>query len=111
MKLPNVQQAQIESAKITGYLLSTEHPEGGGKAKFFSEFGFSIDSPEYLERALLNHCLRNEAIEVIETEYGVKHIVDGAIETPDGLDPYVRTVWQVDAGKDYPRFITAYPLD
>ena len=32
-------------------------------------------------------------------------------ETSDGRNPCVRTVWQIDRGSDYPRFITAYPAD
>ena len=59
----------------------------------------------------MDHCSQYEAIEVGQTSYGVKYIVDGAFETPDGRNPFVRTVWQVDSGSDYARFITAHPLN
>ena len=46
---------------------------------------------------------------VVETPYGPRYHVEGAIETPDGRNPRVRTVWQIDLGSNYPRFITAHP--
>ena len=38
MKLPNLEQAQIDPAKITEYLLSVTNEEG--KAGFVTRFGF-----------------------------------------------------------------------
>ena len=35
MKLPNREEAIVPEAKITLYLLNTQHPKGRGKAKFF----------------------------------------------------------------------------
>lgn len=111
LRLPNARRAYIEREKITRYLLSSIHPEGIGKAEFFFRFGFSADRPDDLEQSLLAHCLQNEAIEVGRTAHGVKYTLDGELKTPDGRNPFVRTIWQVDSGKDLPRLITAYPLD
>jgi hypothetical protein len=47
----------------------------------------------------------------METVHGKKYIVDGAIETPSGKTPVVRTVWIVDEGSDVPRLVTAYPRE
>jgi len=40
MKLPDVQKAEIQEAKIVRYLLSTSHRAGKSKASFFMEFEF-----------------------------------------------------------------------
>ena len=51
----------------------------------------------------------HEVAHVVETPYGPRYHVDGELETPDGRNPWVRTVWQIDLGSDYPRFLTAHP--
>ena len=38
MRLPNAAEAQVDSEKITGYLLSANHPDGRSKAEFFARF-------------------------------------------------------------------------
>jgi hypothetical protein len=35
MKLPNPELAQVETSKVTEYLLCPSHPDGGSKAAFF----------------------------------------------------------------------------
>jgi len=40
MKLPNAADTIVAKEKITAYLLSPTHPQGGGKANFFSALGF-----------------------------------------------------------------------
>ena len=40
-QLPRVANAILDNRKITQYLLSTVHPTGASKAKFFISFGFS----------------------------------------------------------------------
>ena len=37
--------------------------------------------------------------------------VEGELKAPDGRQPRVRTVWQLDHGQVAPRLITAYPLE
>lgn len=110
MKLPNVAQLRIDRDKLTGYLLSPANPRGRSKANFFLGFGFRTDSWEGLARALKDHASSCEVTRVVETSYGPRYYVEGPIETPDGRDPAVRTVWQVDLGTTYPRLITAHPL-
>jgi hypothetical protein len=38
--LPNADQAVIDSQKLHGYLLSTSHPVGRFKARFFTALGY-----------------------------------------------------------------------
>ncbi|MCY4388047.1 MAG: hypothetical protein OXC18_13195 [Desulfurellaceae bacterium] len=109
MKLPNAHRAQIERGKITDYLLSLVNPRSRAKADFFLSFGFSRDRQEEFVKALKAHAASYEVARVVETAYGPRYHVDGALETPDGRNPVIRTVWQTDLGSTYPRFITAYP--
>lgn len=111
MNLPNARQVQIEKEKITDYLLSTNNLDGQSKAEFFSRFGFRIEQWQLFADALRDHGASHEVIKTDETGYGIKYIIEGPLETPDGRNPCVRTVWQIDKGSDYPRLITAYPAD
>lgn len=110
MKLPKLAQLQTDPDKLTGYLLSPANPRGRSKANFFLGFGFSVDSWDRLARALEAHAASHEVARVVETPYGPRYYVEGLIETPDGRNPMIRTVWQVDHGTTYPRLITAHPL-
>ena len=110
MRLPNADQAVVEPEKITEYLLSHTNPRSRGKAGFFVRFGFNSDNWQGLTEALVRQGSNHEVVSVYDTVYGLRYLVDGIIETPDGRNPSIRTVWQVDPGTDYPRLITARPL-
>lgn len=110
MYLPNVRHAEVAESKIVDYLLSATHPEGRDKANFFLRFGFSPDHWEEFADALKRHAATHEVKSNVETGYGVCYLVDGAIETPDGRNPQISAVWQIDWGTVIPRFVTAYPL-
>ena len=110
LKLPNADQARIERAKVLNYLLSTSHPDGRSKAAFFSRFGFGAEQWQSFITALRDHGANNEIVEMVVSDYGTRYSVDGMIETPDGRNPYVRTVWIIDTADSEPRLVTAYPL-
>lgn len=109
MKLPNVELGLIEERKITAYLLSEEN--SGGKSAFFAVFGFTLTAPEILREALFIHARTHEVTCISKTPHGIKYIVEGTIQTPDGRAPLVRSVWIVDVGREAPRLVTAYPLE
>ena len=109
MKLPNLTNAFVEEPKIIDYLLSEE--KSGGKSAFFIAFGFSLDKSEILRDALLTHARTHEVARILTTLHGIKYIIEGTLQTPDGRSPRVRSVWIVNAGKEAPRFVTAYPLE
>ncbi len=46
---------------------------------------------------------------VEETPFGTMYAVDGALETPDGRNPWIRSAWFVDTGGEVPRLASAYP--
>ena len=109
VKLPNAEQSIVESRKITHYLLSETHPDGKSKENFFSRFGFHPARWETLAAALRQHCWQHEVLETKTTAWGVQYVIVGALQTPDGRDPAVRSVWQIDHGADLPRFISGRP--
>lgn len=109
MSLPNAHLAIVEREKIVEYLLNAAHPDNGGKAPFFMAFGFRPDDWGVFAAALRQLALNSPVSQNMETAHGTKYIVDGAIETPVGKTPVVRTVWIIDKGMDAPRLVTAYP--
>ena len=106
MFVPNAAQAVIADPKITDYLL--KHP---GKAKFFLGFGFTVAQWQVLRDALLRHVVSHEYMTEILLDDGVKYVVEGVLQSPDGRNPQVRSVWMIDRGGSYPRLISAYALD
>lgn len=106
MFVPNAAQAVSADSKITEYLL--KHP---GKAKFFLGFGFTLAQWQALRDALLRHVVAHEYVKHILLADGVKYVVEGALQSPDGRNPQVRSVWMIDGGRRYPRLITAYALN
>jgi hypothetical protein len=109
MNLPNAEQAVVERAKIVDYLLNPAHPDNGGKAAFFLALGYSQGNWSSLAAALCRLALTTEVAKSVETEHGIKYILDGGLETAVGKKPVVRTIWIVDRGLDRPRLVTAYP--
>ena len=110
MILPNAENAHIPPAKILRYLLTDNHPKGDSKARFLVRFGFNRDQWRILEGALLAHATNYVVVAVDETQYGLMYVIHGSIETPDGRNPMIRTVWMIRHGEDAPRFVTAHPL-
>jgi hypothetical protein len=109
VKLPNLDNMLVEKAKITDYLLSEE--KSGGKSAFYMAFGFTLADWVILKEALIQHASTHEVTRSSETSHGIKYIIEGEMQTPEGRSPQVCSVWIVDTGKDAPRLVTAYPLE
>lgn len=75
----------------------------------FAEADFEQDGPTVALSDLRSYAASHEVARVVETAYGSRYHVDGTIETPDGRNPVIRTVWHVDTGSVHHRFITAHP--
>ncbi len=108
-KLPNAREAYVESEKITDYLLSLDHPEGKGKAKFFMEHGFKVNHHGELAASLRKHAATQPVTDRKDSEYGVKYIIECECHSPDGRNPCIRSVWIVETGETAPRLVTAHP--
>ena len=46
-----------------------------------------------------------------ETPYGTKYVIDGELESPNGVAIYLRTVWIIETGDNIPRLVTAHLLE
>lgn len=104
--LSDLYHIEISSVKITDYLLNLQHPDGWGKAKFFPQYGFT--TAEEVKSLLLVIVQQNEIKQTIQTEFGIKFIVEGAISADSSV--LLRTVWVVLKGENSCKFVTAYPL-
>lgn len=111
MRLPNPEHLQVDREKILDYLLSPSHPDGQTKAEFFRRFGFLRDQWEVLAEALRQHGMTHPISKTVESPHGTRYSVDGEIESPDGRNPRIRSVWIVEAGSRIPRLITTHPLE
>ena len=111
MYVPNVLHAEVAKSKVVDYLLDTTHPEGRDKANFFRRFGFSRDRWQEFAAALKQHASAQEVTSSVETGFGVCYRIDGPIESPDGRNPKISVVWQIDWGEVNPRLVTAYPFE
>jgi hypothetical protein len=110
MKLPHREGAYVTLPKLRDYLLSETHLVGMGKAKFFRSLGFGETNTSKLEQGLISIAHSEDVKGVVSSTYGTKYIIDGLLQTPTGESARVRTVWIIDIGQEYPRFVTAYPL-
>jgi hypothetical protein len=109
-QLPGVANATLDDAKITRYLLNPGHSaQAAGKAKFFTDHGFSQSDWDELKRALLDHPWVNPVADQVKTRFGEKYEVSCSLVTPDGRNPCVISVWIVEPPDPAPRFVTAYP--
>lgn len=110
MKLPNTESAVVSEAKIVHYLLDLTHPVGRSKAAFFRRFGFTLDTWKDMAEALLQHATEYDVVEIESTEVGDRYVIEGNIQSPDGRDPFVRSIWFIEQGRQIPKFVTAYPV-
>lgn len=109
MHLPFALWRRISPSKITDYLLNRLHPQGQAKARYFESFGFAGANADLLMAALFDHPIRNSVKEVVPNDWGDKYIIECMIETPDGRNPCIVSVWIIEQGDQRPRFVTAYP--
>lgn len=110
MVLPGVDGAEVDEAKILGYLLSPTHRAGQSKAAFFTKHGFSAEQWQLLAEALRRQAKTGTVSAEKKTAYGMHYVVDGPLIAPDGTRLNVRSVWFINEGTERPRFATAHPL-
>ena len=109
-KLPNPENALVETRKLRDYCLSPEHPRGRHKARVFaSALGLTVDDSHELRRALLAATLSEEALVAEVDEYGQRYMLDFEMSTEMG-SAVVRSVWMVRSGEDFPRFTSCWVL-
>lgn len=104
-----MERAEVDEAKVRGYLLSPWHPLGKFKAAFFAELGYSVQSWERLARDLVRHARVHPVASVSISRYGQKFEVRGTLVGPTGAEARLVTIWIVLRGESHPRLVTAYP--
>lgn len=109
--LPNAQSAYVVHPKVTRYLLDLTNQDGRGKAIFCLRRGFALERWEELAEALVRLAQEHEVVRTMDSDEGVKYVVEGSMTTPDGRIANLRTIWMIGHGETAPRLVTAYPLD
>lgn len=102
-------EAVVTEEKILDYLLSVDHPTGGDKAAFSLGVGYTRTQWTRLRDDLRRLASAGTVVAEKRTDFGIKHVVDGMIETPDGRTVALRTIWISDEADGAPRLVTAYP--
>ena len=106
--LPDAETLHVEEKKVTGYLLNLDHDEGGSKAQFFSDQGFTLTEWESFAQALRQHGRTQPVTEQEATRHGQKYVVECQLVSPDGHNPCILSVW-IKEGTKPPRLVTAHP--
>lgn len=102
----------IPEAKVVRYLLDLSSVDGAAKAALLMRFGFSPDRPLDLMDALGRHPSPARWTSAFKAPHGIKHYFEGPLASPDGRDPYIRSVWQIDDDGDgrTAKFVTIRPV-
>ena len=98
MLLPNAERAEIDAAKLRGYLLSPTHPIGRFKARFFAALGYSADEWQTLEADLRIQHLSQDAEPGTVTPYGQPYTIRAILKGPNGESAFVASIWFALAG-------------
>ena len=109
MTLPYIEYAVVESEKIIKFLLNPHHPQNGGRAYFFSRFGYTTDDWEQMAAALIQHAAEGDVVNIEPTPYGEKYTSLGDLLAPSQWLTDVITVWMINPYTRHPRFVTAHP--
>ncbi len=109
MNIPNSYRSITARSKLTEYLLNTEHKRGGTKAKLLLQFDYSPNHWEQLELDIRKFHLTVDVNLIKETAYGSRYEVSANLLTPINRPLLLKTIWQIDTGRDFPRLITLLP--
>lgn len=107
VELPYPDRLRVDESKIVSYLLSRSN--GQGKAAFFIGFGFRPEVWGEFAEALKAQARANPVAVMVDSPYGTRYSVDGALQTSSGRRLMVRTVWILERGSEQLRLITAHP--
>ena len=110
MKLPNGDQAIIDSGKITDYCLSPDHEDGQHKAHLFqSILGLTLQDADLLLDALRNAAVSGETTLGQQDRYGQRYVIDFEFTGPSGT-AMIRSAWIIRPTESMPRLVTCYIL-
>ena len=98
--------------KTEGYLLNTEHPKGGSKAKFMKDvLGYTQSDSKLFHENVTKSILGKTPTKTDTTQYGVKHTYHTTLVGKNGqsVSAWVVVVIQKDHGQVTYKIITVYP--
>ncbi len=108
-RIPNVDEAQVPEAKLWGYVLNPNHPEGGPKARVFAAvLGIRRADWQHLRDQLLNGVRTAPARRIRSTEWGDLYEAAINVTGPTGRTHQVRTAWIIRPADSRPQLVTAY---
>ncbi|MDR1292267.1 MAG: minor capsid protein [Clostridiales Family XIII bacterium] len=106
-KLPNAVSASTTQEKLQGYLLNSNHPVGGNKARVIrSVLGYHYQNWDVLADKIYIAVQDASVVRIMKTRYGVKYETHLLIEGEKGKSLLMRTIWQIDNESDIPRLVT-----
>ena len=95
--------------KVKNYLLNLDHPDGGPKARFFTEsLGIKRDDWRYLADQISGAMSTAFIFRVKNSNYGINHGALIEIRGRNERTAIIQTGWMVKSGEP-PRLVTAYP--
>ena len=110
MRLPHLERAVVDVAKLRDYCLNLRHARGRHKAKVFaSVLGITQDNAGLLRLALLGAAYSEEVTEGDKDDYGQRYVLDCEVAGPAGKAT-VRSSWIVLSAEDFPRLTSCYVL-
>ena len=110
MKLPNGDQATIDSRKVTNYCLSPDHEDGQYKAHLFmSVLGLTLQDADLLLDALRDAAATKEAALGRQDRYGQRYVIDFEFTGPSQTAT-IRSAWIIGPNEAVPRLVTCYIL-
>lgn len=103
------EEVEVQSKKLTGYLLNGDHPEGRSKAKFFErDLGITFLDSHYLQSQLIDALRTVRLIDVELDEYGIRFNAVLPIKGRNGRTATIRTGWIVRPN-ERASLVTAFP--
>jgi hypothetical protein len=109
MAIPGANHAVVSEDKVRGYLLNLRHGDGGSKAVWFHQLGYTDDVWRELKKDLLRIARSCQTYQTESTPYGVKYKAARHVGRRGHRPGLIMSVWIVEG--DTPlRLVTAYPM-
>ena len=103
---------RYSAKKTQGYLLNTNHPKGGSKAKFMRDvLGYTTSDSKMFHNKVVNSIINREPTKTVQTQYRLKHTYHTTLIGKDGksVSANVVAVVQKDNKRVTYKIVTVYP--
>lgn len=109
-QLPNSpEEVEVQSRKLTAYLLNRDNAEGRSKAEFFErELDISSANSDFLQSQLIDSLREAPLIDVRLDNYGIRFGALLPVKGRNGRTATVKTAWIVRSG-ERASLVTAFP--